>query len=162
MRTTASSPPTTLIPASHTAPALVRHCHEVHRVGPIPAGGIAPDLLDQNLTFESDQGFRPDLGRASWGCKLASSFPSLRLTSIGSARWSRPERPAEARLASTDRLADRGRGRHERDHARRASPRPASGAVRNALPTRALKGCCATRRGLRASRSLIPLSPNAS
>jgi hypothetical protein len=30
------------------------------------------------------------------------------------------------------------------------------------LPTRALKGCCATRRGLRASRSLIPQSPNAS
>jgi hypothetical protein len=44
MPTTASSPPTTLIPASHTAPALVRHCHEVHRVGPIPAGGVAPDL----------------------------------------------------------------------------------------------------------------------
>jgi hypothetical protein len=41
MPTTASSPPTTLIPASHTAPALVRHCHEVHRVGPIQRRRIA-------------------------------------------------------------------------------------------------------------------------
>jgi hypothetical protein len=43
MPTTASSPPTTLIPASHTAPALVRHCHEVHRVGPVQGRRIALD-----------------------------------------------------------------------------------------------------------------------
>ena len=41
MPTTASSPPTTLTPASHTAPALVRHCHEAHRVGPIQGRRIA-------------------------------------------------------------------------------------------------------------------------
>ena len=42
MPTTASSPTTTLIPASHTALALVRHCNEVHRVGPIQSEESRP------------------------------------------------------------------------------------------------------------------------
>jgi transposase len=72
-----------------------------------------------NLTFESEQGFRPDFGRASLGnASWHHPFGLFGRPRSAACAGQRPERRAEARLASTDRLADRGRDRHERDHAR--------------------------------------------
>lgn len=45
---------------------------------------------------------------------------------------------------------------------RTASRRPASGAGRSALPRKASKDCCATRRGRRAFRRSVPMSASAS
>jgi hypothetical protein len=70
---------------------------------------------------------------------------------------SRSERSTEACLARLDRVAERRRGGHERDRARDRQVQDLRLALAGTLRRRgASKACCATRRGLRASRKLDP------
>src|SRR5665811_1042868 len=83
-----------------------------------PAGPRISRASGQNLTIESLVGFPPVFARASlaharrdFHYRLAGRAPAPSSPDQG------PQRRAEARLASPDRVAD-GRGaRHQRDHA---------------------------------------------
>src|ERR1700722_66672 len=120
----------------------------------IGSGRFQP--AESPLTFESDQGFRPDLGRASLGGpswrRPFRLFGCPRSAPCAGQRAERPQKHVwRARIVL---LTAEGVGT-------RAIMRETSKSKtcvwrwQERFADEALKGCCATRRGLRASRSLI-------
>src|SRR5580704_10477548 len=114
MPTTASSPPTTLIPASHTVPARVRHCHEVHRVGPIQGRRIALDQRRSTAGANSTTGPTAETrcaGKASVTAGLEGYYELAGAKEIGAAKpgeYSGAAPEITVRLAVCDHKARQG------------------------------------------------------
>jgi hypothetical protein len=96
-----------------------------------------------NLTFDSDQGFRPDAAVGMRADVALSVFSADLDTAVCAGQ--QPERPVWR--AQMFLLAAKGVGTS--DHAPDSKSKNCVRAGRDAVPTRALKCCCATRRGLR-------------